>query len=177
MSAALNPGDSSELGADRDRVWVSAPLARDLAVYFAWDFLLGSVFYLVLVGGLFGESGVAYYLWVLPVVGVLIVPGALFFFLPTSTARRISVAETGLAVVRFRSVEEFPWRGVKPGHRRIPRWAPFSGGKYPISLSGDHPPITLGLSLTREQAELVAAHLGGTVEQVWRPRENAPQRS
>lgn len=146
--------------------WVESPLLPDLAGVLAWSLLILVVLYAVVVGALFGVHGLWTYLWLVPVV--LVIGGALgvvFVFLPM-TARRVGVSPSGLSVVRIRAVEVYPWSGVKPGYRP-PRTWPFIGHRYPISLSSSQPPTPQFVGLNRRQAELLASHLGGTVEQVW----------
>ncbi len=175
MGASADSGASDSPRPDGERTWVEASLGRDIAGVLIWDLAFLSLLWLALVDLQFGESGLRTYLWTFPVVLVLVVPLTLFLMFMASTARRVGAGGDGLAIVRFRRVEEYSWSGVKPGFRP-PRTWPLLGHRYPVTLSAEARPRPEPVNLTRTQAELVASHFGKTVEETWLPRKLAKRR-
>src|SRR5271155_1004479 len=170
MSArAANRGSNGVQTMEGDRLWVKSPLGRDLAGLLAWDLVVFPIGYVALVGSVLGDSALWTYLFVIPVTIILTVPLNIFTILPMMSARRIGLGSTGLAVVRFRTIEEYPWSGVKPGYR-VPRTFPITGGRYPISLTAGPDSGQSPVYLDRAQAEAIASHFGESVEQIWLPR-------
>ncbi|MGP8075638.1 MAG: hypothetical protein ACLP8Y_02735 [Thermoplasmata archaeon] len=175
MSATADPRPDRDESKDDDRTWVASPLSRDLAGLLAWTLVGLLIFYVALVGLILGQSALWTYIWLFPVTLVLVGLIDLFTILPITTARRIGAGSTGLGIVRFRKVDEYPWSGVRPGFR--PPWTwPFIGHRYPASLSGSPNTQPPSVGLTRAQAELIAAHFGKTVEETWLPRSIAKRR-
>jgi hypothetical protein len=175
MSSSVDSGTVESAKPEVERTWVGAPLLRDFAGLLLWTILGLSVFYIAVVGLVFGVNGLRTYVLVIPVTLVFVGLVDLFLVLPVFTARRIGAGPAGLAIVRFRGVDEYPWSGVKPGDRPPLTW-PFVGRRYPVSLSGG-PNVQLpGVGLTRAQAELVASHFGKTVEEIWPPQKLAKRR-
>jgi hypothetical protein len=153
-----------------DRTWIRASLGRDLSGLLVWTLVGGLILYVALVGAIFGVAGLWTYVLVIPGTMAFVALVDLFTVLPAFTARRVGAGRNGLSIIRFRSVEGYPWSGVKPGFRP-PRMWPFIGHRYPLSLSGGPNVQLSGVGLTRAQAELVATHFGKTVEETWLPRK------
>ncbi len=173
MSARASAGAANVAPmAQEPRHWIESPFGRDLAELVGWDSVFVVPFYVALVWSTLGEAALVSYLFTIPAAIALVTLVTPFTVLPIMSARRVSVEPSGLAIVRFREVETYPWSGVKVGFRP-PRAFPFIGRRYPISLTGGHYPGRQTAFLNRAQAEALASHRGGSVEEIWLPRNCA----